>query len=482
MSKKVKTLIAFGIAAVVLLGAFLALTFLLPEQEEQSDYTDNVVILFDESDRELETITVDYGDEHFVIEQLTAKKYGIAEISDYVTSSDLSTTFILAKRLACYNKLEAGSDPADYGLDKPQATVVFDFEDGVQHTVYIGNKNTSDSGYYTMLDDSDEIYVVQASSFEGKYLAKRTDFIDKEIVPSFDTENKEEYPVFSYFEVKRPDLEKEIYIRTLTTEEKKTEFADQGAVLTMTSPVRSLVLTDAANTYMYSFFGLTGQECVAFEYTDADAAKYGFDEPTAVLTTKYDNSELVLTVGDFADEAKTMYYLHSSRKPSLVFTVLKSDLNWVSVSPDQMVSPVAVQPYIKDIAKISLRIEQGRVYNFELSHETREDGKTDTTVLCNGAKMDTDIFKRYLQLLLYTSGEAIYYGEEIDTNNEVLFIEYEYNNGTEGDVVRILKNTARYGVMEVNGYQNFTARLAYIDKLKTELNNLLEGNEVDTEW
>ena len=157
MSKKVKSLIAFGIAAVVLLGAFLALPYLLPEQEPVSDYTENVKVLFDESENTLETITVEYDGETFVIEKLAANKYGIVDIADYVTSSDLSTAFIIAKRLACYNVLDEGSDPADYGLDKPQATVTFDFVDGVQHVIYIGNKNTSENGYYTMVDDSDLI-------------------------------------------------------------------------------------------------------------------------------------------------------------------------------------------------------------------------------------------------------------------------------------------------------------------------------------
>ncbi len=482
MSKKVKTLIIFGIAAVLLLGAFFALPYLLPEQEQGDDYTDDVFVLYDETGNELETITVEYGGESMVIEKLAANKYGVADIADYVTSSDLNNAFASARRLACYNKIEAGSDPADYGLDKPQSVVTLDFVNGTQHVIYIGDQNSAGTGYYTMVDDSDEIFVVQNSSYEGRYLATRSDLIDTLIVESFDTENKEEYPVFSYFEIKRPDLEKEIYIRLLSAEEKKTEYTEQGALLTMTSPVNSLVLTDAVNTYMYSFFGLTGQKCVAYNYTEDRAAEFGFDEPTAVLSTKYDNSELVLTVGSFADEAKTMYYLMSSRKPGLVYTVLKSDLNWVTVSPDQMVSPVAVQPYIKDISHISLRIEKGKVYNFELTHEDGENGKTNTTVLCNGEKVNTDLFKRYLQLLLYTSGEAIYYGEDLPDSNEVLYISYEYNNGTDGDVVRILKNTARYGVMEVNGHQNFTARLAYIDKLQTELGNLLDGNEIDTEW
>lgn len=482
MSKKVKTLIAFGIAAVVLIGAFLALYFLLPEQEEQSVlYDGELYTIFDESDNELETITVDYAGDHYVIEELTAYHYGIAEIEDYIDTIDFNNTYMASYSLATYNKIETdGSNLADYGLNAPQATVTFSFADGAVHVLLVGNSNSAQNGYYVKLKDSSEVYVLQSQSVE-RYLKTSNSFVNTTVVEGFDTSDDTAYPVFAYFEIERKDLEKNIYIRPMTSAEKKSETATT-AIMKMTSPVNALVLNDAVQDDIYGFFGLEAESCATYRYTDEQAAEYGFDDPTGIVRTKFDNTEMTLTVGAFANEEKTQYYVQSSKNPKLVYVVAAENITWIDLTADQIVSPVAVQPYILDLSTITLQLNQGKIYEFKLTHEKGENDKNVTTVTCNGEAVDGDNFKRYLQLLLYTSGETIYYGEPVDEANEVLEINYEYNNGAEPDVVKIIKNTARYGIMEVNGYQNFTARLAYIDKLQTELDKLFAGEKIDTEW
>lgn len=482
MSKKVKMLVFTAVAMVVLVGALLALKFFLPEKEEVDQGFNQLTYIFDESDKEIETITVDYAGDHYVIEKLAAYQYGIAEIQDF--TADPTAFFSLAgasKSIATYNEIDAaGSNLADYGLNNPQAKIAFAFKNGPTHVLLIGDKNSSGNGYYCMLEGEDIVYVLQTQTADA-YLKTRSDYVDLTVIPGFDTNDEEAYPVFSYFDISRPDLEKNIYIRPMTAEEKKSD-VNATAVMLMTSPIRALALNGAIQTCMYGFFGVNAQSCPDFTYTEEKASLYGFDSPQGTLHTKYDNSEVTLRVGNFVDEAKTQCYLHSSKTAERVFVVNAADISWLKVTPDDMVSPVAVQPYIQDLSQISLQMNQGKTYQFSLTHEKDENGKTDTTVTCDGKTLDTTQFKRYLQLLLYTSGETIYYGDPIPASNEVLEIQYAYNNGAESDTVKILKNTARYGVMEVNGNQTFTARLAYVDKLQTELDHLFSGEMIDTEW
>ncbi len=481
MSKKVKTLIAFGVAAVVLIGAFLALVVFLPEKEEQN-ILDNgeQYSIFNEVGSKLESITIDYQGDHYVIEELSQYYYGIAKIEDYADPSDFSTVSTGSYSMGTYNKMEKVEDLSVYGLDNPQATVTFAFDNAAKHTLYIGNANSAENGHYAKLKDSDDVYVLQSQT-TNLYLRTSHSYILPTVVEAFDTNDESAYPVFSYFEVERKDLEKNIYIRPMTSEEKKSDVA-LTAIMKMTSPVNALVLNDAVQTEVYGFFGLQSVSCVSYEYTDAMATEYGFDDPTAVVRTKFDNTEMTLTLGKPVDEAKTQYYIHSTKKEDLVFIVNASDLPWLTMTPDEIVSPVAVQPYIMDLESVSVQINKGKTHVFTFEHEKTEEGKTSSDIFCEGKQLDETNFKRYLQLLMYTSGESIHYGEPADTNNEVLEIRYVYNNGASEDVVRILKNTARYGVMEVNGFQNFTARLAYIDKLQTELDKLFAGEKIDTEW
>ncbi len=482
MSKKVKTLIAFGVAAVVLIGAFLALVLLLPEKEEDNflNAGNETHYIFNESGNTLKSVTIDYQGDHYVIEELKQYYYGIAKIEDYIDTGDFSTLFTSSHSLGTYNKMEKVEDLSVYGLDKPQATVKFEFADGAAYTMLIGNSNSAQNGHYVKLNDSDDVYVLQSQSTD-LFLKTSYSYILPTIIDAFDTNDETAYPVFSYFEIVRKDLDKNIYIRPMTSEEKKSDVA-ATAIMKMTSPVNALVLNDAVQHEVYGFFGLQSVACVSYDYTEADAAKYGFDDPTAMVNTKFDNTEMTVTLGNPVEDAEGQYYLHSTKKPDLVYIVNGSDLTWLDLTADEIVSPVAVQPYIFDLESISVRINKGKTHTFALEHSVSDDGKKSSVITYNGESLDDTNFKRYLQLLMYTSGESIHYGEPIDTANEVLEITYVYNNGATDDVVRILKNTARYGVMEVNGFQNFTARLAYVDKLQTELDHLLAGESVDTEW
>lgn len=484
MSKKVKMLVVTGVAMLVLIGAFVALKFLLPEKEEEPNdlYSGELHYIFNEKDNEIETITVDYQGDHYVIEELSEGKYGIAEIED-CTSSDINFRSMIysSKSLATYNKVDGTNvNLADYGLDKPQSKVTFAFKDGKTYTLLFGNINSSQSGYYCMLEGGSDIYVLQTQTTDY-YMKTESEYVDLTVVTAFDTSDETAYPVFSYFDISRKDLDQNIYIRPMTAAEKKSDM-EVTAIMKMTTPIDAMVRNDAVQECLYGFFGLTAKSCADFRLTEDRMAEFGFDDPVATLHTKYDNSEVTLMVGDYANEEKTQYYLHSSKQPSVVYVVDGADVSWLKVTASDLVSPVAVQPYIKDLAKITVRLKQGKEYVFALSHETDDNDKSITSVTCNGEAVDTNNFKRYLQLLMYTSGEDIYEGDPVDASNEMLYIEYEYNNGAEGDIVKILKNTARYGVMEVNGKQNFTARLAYVDKLQTELDNLLAGIDVDTEW
>ncbi len=481
MSKKVKSLIITGAILLLLIGALFVLRALLPEQEEELGLeNEGIILLYDESDSEVESITVEYGGESYVVEKLSATQYGIAEIMDHAKSdAGFATMVTTVLRVSTYVKVEDVGALSEYGLNQPQAVLTVKFSNGTVHTIKVGKVNAAGTGYYASLDDGDEVYVLPQSTVE-QFLATETSFVDLTVLGQYDTDDTDSV-TFSYFEITRPDLEKPISIRAVTAAEAKSS-SGNGPSMRMDSPVYSLVLDDGIEDYMYTIFGVSAQSCVELNLTEDKLAQYGLDEPMATLHTKFNNTEVTFTVGGYADEDKTSYYLTTSKIPEYVFVVAASDEKWVTVTPDQFVSPVAVQPYIQNIETISLQLKNGKVYTFKLEHPTDESGKVNTTVSCDGTELEIKPFRRYLQLLLYTSGENIYTGEPVDDSNAPLVIVYQYNNGAPTDTVKILNYSARYGIMEVNGNQSFTARLAYIDKLETELAHLFAGEDVDTEW
>jgi len=102
------------------------------------------------------------------------------------------------------------------------------------------------------------------------------------------------------------------------------------------------------------------------------------------------------------------------------------------------------------------------------------------TVTVNGQEVDASDFRSFYSFLLEVDIEKI--NTDVHEGNPVMRIDYIYQDGT-GDTVEAypLEDARRMGVV-VNGEPEFEGRIAYLDKVRTELIHLLTGEEIDTNW
>ena len=107
----------------------------------------------------------------------------------------------------------------------------------------------------------------------------------------------------------------------------------------------------------------------------------------------------------------------------------------------------------------------------EMSEETPED---------RSGKLDEKQFRKFFSFLLEVDVQEIHTEEE--EGERRLAITYRYLDGGEDMLEEIALADGRTAGIRINGNMSFTGRLAYVEKLRTELGHLLAGEEIDTNW
>ena len=170
-------------------------------------------------------------------------------------------------------------DLSQYDLDDPQNTITLTTADG-DTTLQVGMESSNNQYYVKKADDDKNVYLVSSTSLEP-FMGGLYDFAESGTFPSVTSATITDVKV---------DKE-EGYELTQDTDNlfwnvsdgKDTEKADTTKAGTVTSAIGSLV---------YDKF---------VDYNCTDDAKYGFDDPYAVVTVKYSEEEAVESDEDTED-------------------------------------------------------------------------------------------------------------------------------------------------------------------------------------
>ncbi len=416
-----------------------------------------------------------------------------------------------------------------YGLAKPRATARLVGKEEL--TLYLGDYNESASVWYVMRDEDEALYTVPAG--KGEFLmASPYAYLSTEFIPAY-TAGQEMTKRLSGVRIDRPDLEEPLEIRAMEGEPQAYTSAYE-----ITSPVRVKTSLKAMNEEIGSLFGFAA-DAVAGRYEEKDAARYGFDEPAMVMTVEHDGMTDVFIVGDEAARGER-YLLYSGT--DLCYTILESRLSFLRVNADDLFFGLALLPDIERVAEVELVLEDEK-YHFRLGRDDageiaevtvgylasgsqregempginrvidgqpaekaqkmniatggqaeeevpRRDIVSDSqaeeelpgtdTVAGGSQSLDEKQFRRFFSFLLEVDVQEIYLEEE--EGERRLAVTYRYLDGSKDVLEEIALADGRTAGIRINGKMSFTGRLAYVEKLRTELGHLLAGEEIDTNW
>ena len=94
-------------------------------------------------------------------------------------------------------------------------------------------------------------------------------------------------------------------------------------------------------------------------------------------------------------------------------------------------------------------------------------------------EIDEKLFREFYSLLIAVDVQELS-GEEPE-GSPVLQITYCYKDGSE-DRIDAYASGSRDMLLALNGKVQYKGRIAFLDKLSAELQHLLEGQAIDTDW
>lgn len=471
---------------------------------------DSVCVLADFTPDEVERVEIRNAAGDYVIvsadaaagENPAAQGFMLAGYEKYRQDREaLDTTVRLLSSVTATQLYERDFDKEKFGLEEPAATVEIS---GKEETItfYLGSWNESAAVWYAMKEGEEGLYCV-SRGIGDRMTQTPLALLDMTLIPVFDAESEEMTKRLTRVLVERPDLEEPLEI-----------VASTGSVDAYTSPyelvspVHVKTSLKAVREQIGSLFGLSAKKAAGV-YDAKEASVYGLDRPSMVMTIEHDDRELTLTVGDRVgeQEGEERYFICSDS--DLLFIIEESRLPLFEETVDDLFFKMALLPKIDQIREVYLNL-RGEEYLFALTYEGEQSGtaaakggagtggkkskETETgdrrneaavveetlRVTLDGEELDADLFRTFYSFLLEVDIEQI--NRDSHGGEPEMVLEYRRLDGKSDRLeVYRLADARRMGIV-VNGEASFEGRIAYLDKLQTELSHLLAGEKIDTNW
>ena len=267
-SKTVKLISGVAVLA-VLSGTYIGVTSYVDSQEEKEAEAADTSVSVVEMDSEKIT-SVSFTDTEGAEEvfEKDGDNWVKKDEPDFPVSQDTLDGAVNAlTALSADQKLEDPEDLSEYDLDKPQNQITLTEEDGNRTVLQVGMKNESSGQYYMKKSEDDKnVYLVSAVSLDP-FMGTAYEFAEVENFPAVTSATIKDVKVEKEngYQLSQDDDSLYWYV----SDGKTSEQADTSKVGTVTSAIGSLT---------YGNF---------VDYNCTDQAKYGFDDPYAIITATY---------------------------------------------------------------------------------------------------------------------------------------------------------------------------------------------------
>ncbi len=494
MKKTTKTLIISILGVAVLVGAFLAVYFLVPtESENDSDSESSSDSASEDHYHLLTHVPADI--KQIEVKNETGEYTLLSETPTFESTNEDGTTSTYTDAtvytLVGYEDMELltgspdtlandsasitaskivddGSRKSDFGFDDPRAVVTVTYTDGEKVTVTVGADAPDNKGAYIMLDGDQNIYLVESESVDG-FLIGAMGMLTTEIGFSAldDSGNVFTKMVFggSLFDGQ------EIEIAYSENE----AFSETYEII---SPDRSIANEETVTYMVNNVRNLTAKEVLAVNADEEKIKEYGLDDPYVTVEAEYPDISVNYKVTKPDDEG-SLYLLSSG----IIYKMDAAAIPWVNYTYDELIPSSVMYPSYSKVKKVTVEAD-GNKYEFDLERttETTRDSDTDvertvTTVKCNGKDVSEGSFSAFYQNLTSAQRSG---STDVDSGKKSLLkVTFEFVDGTTGTAEYFEGENRKCPVL-INGTFGSTAFESYVTKIRDDVKKASQGEIVDS--
>ena len=259
-----------------------------------------------------------------------------------------------------------------------------------------------------------------------------------------------------------------------------------------TSPIVAEVDSTVGQKVCYGLYGLTASSCVWVEHSDKLLEATGLDDPYCKVTFKYGGKRRVLLLGneivtttetegeDTPDLTTVVGYYGMFEGEDPIYTFSTAAIPWYTCTVEETMSRRPVSPYIYTIDTLTITTPE-QEYVFTVS------GDAEVHKFTYGEQELRDMsFKALYQQLISSIGEELFFSEE--EYEPYISVKFSYRDeyhevyGTDSDIIEFYQSDDRKSIVRVNGTVLFKVRQIYTERLLSNIEALLNGGEVETNW
>ena len=433
----------------------------------------------------LGTYQVDKVDDtNFIIEEIKDTPYDSSKVNGM---GSFAATFYASDTVS---KEGEGADLTMYGLNEPRCEITATYSDGSEFTILLGNDAPSNRGVYGKTPDSDAVYVFSHANADP-FLNDFTYLMQTELAPDY------EGYAYGYFEsmtVSGSDIgtDKPIVIGLNEDIEDSDDVTATIGAFSMSSHENTIVNFEYVADMLNTVFPTTAEEVIAVNPSQDQLAEYGLDNPRVKMTINYtDDDDVSYSLTLAAGNSVGGYVYVTNEKSNIIYKIAEpesTDMSWTTMTYLKLQNKLFLFPMLKKLDYIEV-VENGTNYTFDITatDSTNDAGETTTTISTtyDGKTLDSDNFSKFYQVLIGMRKDRLTTAESTPEGTPEVKITYHYvDESTPDDVIEFYpaSDSERHYHVAVNGKVEFDTLTYYMDKLKEDIQNLLNGKEINTDF
>lgn len=490
--KRGKSLIALGVALVVLAGAYVLIKTLPGggEDETASPAPENIA-LYECDEADIAGFTLDTAGESYSVtvdrQETTVKN------DDGTTDTETQTTYAIegypdipvndtnaGNVLTNVSKLQAVSTvedttPADlspYGLDPAATTATIDLTDGNSVTFYVGNKTGAGNTYYMMKQGDPAIYEVKLL-YANRFAYTIQDMVKTDVLPAINTVSMER--VF----LKRsgqPDIEATSY--TTPADQARIGVSGFKVVSPFTRPRD--IDADTLDTFLQNVSSITITGVASLNPDDKD--QYGLTEPRIELLEKDADNTLHVYFGDETGDNAVACMVEGYAP---IYTVDKDSISFLTdITAPELADKFILLPMIDDVTGIDVSVG-GENYAMTIERRTEkaetegEEDKVIETFFLDGVQKDEDAFRDAYQVLIGVRGDTFSDDAALTEGESVATITYTFGpQGTPPMTVSYYTHDVDFYGAALDGEPQALVAKRKVDEIAGAMASLKESADV----
>ena len=439
-----KGIIALVAAAVVLLGAYLAVAFLWPDDAADNNISDlsttvEVFVTAPENIVRMD-LTVDGEDFAFALSEDNWVLVGKEDISLKQSSVDQLRNELAG--IYAKQRIDAKDKPlSSYGLDNPRAIYKITFADKTTKTFLLGKEDPVTGLYYFKDADYPAVYIIYPS--KGEYIYKKAD----------------EYKNSNILNVNMETLSRISVTTQKSTLELVRTVKDDAVQWQMKNPMNREADNTKVNEKILSVLSYISVS----KFVDEGSTEYaasGVNNPKATVIVADDSgNRQTLYVGNSVDSLR---YIKTNGR---VYLINETSLSFIETDPFIFINKYISLEKIDDINKIEV-LAKDKTYTATI------EGKDDNyTYRLNGAEVMETTFKRevYQKLIGMIADEFAVRPVYREPDCTVTFYR---KDGTVNKIQYCPYDDRNYAVYNSNGTCEFIIRRKNVDDMLSSLEKI----------